>query len=221
MLAGGEGEGGRNSPSKASSLARGQNAVRGPAAIGKSARASAVFLLTLIKPQDPPPKILQWYVLGIWVCWRPGCSRVPGYTRVCPGSGYTQTSVYSGPGYFQRPLQCTEHPRSFKAPFKGPLKAPYQRDPEVFFWPSVFLEAWSTKAKTPHIFQNRVVLLAGPPSAARPTNHSFLKNMWICGLGTQGLQKPSWLTKPLRDPFEKALSTDSLNGAFSNSSKGN
>ena len=220
-MAGGEGAGGKAHPFQSKLFGQGSKRGQRPRCYREISSCERRFSFNLNKTSRPPPPILQWYVLGIWVCWRPGCSRVPGYTRVCPGSGYTQTSVYSGPGYFQRPLQCTEHPRSFKAPFKGPLKAPYQRDPEVFFWPSVFLEAWSTKAKTPHIFQKRVVLLAGPPSAARPTNHSFLKNMWICGLGTQGLQKTSWLTKPLRDPFEKALSTDSLNGAFSNSSKGN
>ena len=159
MLAGGEGEGGRNTPSKASSLARGQNAVRGPAAIGKSARASAVFLLTLIKPQAPPPPntamVCPRY-LGMLASRLQPCPRVyPGL----PGIRVYPDLVYSGPGYFQRPLQCTEHPRSFKAPFKGPLKAPYQMDPEVFFWPSVFLEAWSTKAKTPHIFQKRVLAM--------------------------------------------------------------
>ncbi len=32
-----------------------------------------------------------------------------------------------------------------------------QRDPEVFFWPSAFLDAWGTKAKKLHIFKNTVV----------------------------------------------------------------
>jgi hypothetical protein len=36
----------------------------------------------------------------------------------------------------------------------GNLREPLsQRHPEVFFWPSVFLEAWGTKAKQPHELQ--------------------------------------------------------------------
>ncbi len=45
-----------------------------------------------------------------------------------------------------------------------------QRHPEVFIWPSVFLEAWGAKAK----------------------NHTFPGNVWFFGLGTPGLQKTTW-----------------------------
>ncbi len=35
--------------------------------------------------------------------------------------------------------------------------------------------------KKPHMFRKRMVCLALPPSAARPKNHSFLKNVWFLG----------------------------------------
>jgi hypothetical protein len=67
-----------------------------------------------------------------------------------------------------------------------------QRDPEVVFWPSVFLEAWGgAKAKKPHIFQ-KPFFFAMPPSAARPNNHSFLENVCFFGQGTPGLKKTTW-----------------------------
>ncbi len=51
---------------------------------------------------------------------------------------------------------------------------PYdQRDPEVVVWPSGFLEAWGTEAKRPRIF--------------RPSNFSFLENVWFFCLGAPGL----------------------------------
>ena len=98
LLAGGEGEGGRNTPSKASSLARGHNAVRGPAAIGKSARASAVFLLTLITSRPPPkntamvcPRYLGMLASRLQPCPRvyPG---LPGI-RVYPDLGVLREAV--------------------------------------------------------------------------------------------------------------------------------
>ena len=33
----------------------------------------------------------------------------------------------------------------------------FQRDPELFFWRRVLLEAWGTKAKKPHISKELVV----------------------------------------------------------------
>ncbi len=39
----------------------------------------------------------------------------------------------------------------------GTVPISRQRDPEVVFWPSgVFVEAWGTKAKKPHIFKNNM-----------------------------------------------------------------
>jgi hypothetical protein len=73
-----------------------------------------------------------------------------------------------------------------------------QRDSEVFFWPSGFLEAWGTKAKQPQIFRKRVVLLALPPRSARPKNHSILEDECFFGLGTYCLQKDTWPKKHFR-----------------------
>ncbi len=74
----------------------------------------------------------------------------------------------------------------------------------MFFWPSVFLEAWGTKAKTPHMFEEPGGFLALPPSAARPTNKPFLEQVWFFGLGTPGLQTTTWQPStsgiPLRTP---------------------
>ena len=54
-------------------------------------------------------------------------------------------------------------------------------------------------------FQETSGLLALPPSAARPKNNHFLKNMWFVGLGAPGLQKTTWPKSnvgiPLRNPM--------------------
>ncbi len=65
-----------------------------------------------------------------------------------------------------------------------------QRDPEVFFGQVVLLR---------HLPESG--LLALPPSAARQNNQEFLESVWFRGLGTPGLQKNTWPTKTLRDPF--------------------
>ncbi len=65
--------------------------------------------------------------------------------------------------------------------------------------------------------------LAVPPKAARPKNHSCLENVWLFGLGTPGLQKTTWPTQTLRDPFEEersARSSSKEQDRFLNTSTG-
>ena len=145
------GGGGKEHPFQSKLFGQGSKRGQRPRCYLEISSCGRRFSFNPNKTSRPPQTILQWYVLGIWVCWRPGCSRVPGYTRVCPGSGYTQTSCTPAPGISRGRCSALSTLGASRRPLKGPLKAPYQRDPEVFFWPSVFLEAWSTKAKTPHI----------------------------------------------------------------------
>ncbi len=53
-----------------------------------------------------------------------------------------------------------------------------QRDPEVFVWPSGFLEAWGTKAKQPHMFNKILVCVPCRRKRQGKTNIIFLK---MCG----------------------------------------
>jgi hypothetical protein len=66
------------------------------------------------------------------------------------------------------------------------------------------LEAWGAKAQKPHMFPETSGLLALPPSAARPTNHSLLENVWFLGLVTPGLPEKQVANKHFGTP----LSTD-------------
>ena len=61
-----------------------------------------------------------------------------------------------------------------------------QRDPEMFVWLSFWLSAGSAKAKTPRIFQNRMVfgLAARGGKAHKPC--AFLEYVWFPGCGTPG-----------------------------------
>ena len=79
------------------------------------------------------------------------------------------------------PQGHSNEPRS--ALFKRPLSA-CQRDPDMLCLPTVFGEAWGTKA-----------LL---PKAAKPKNHVLLESVWLFVLGTPGLKKIIWHTKTLR-----------------------
>ncbi len=49
----------------------------------------------------------------------------------------------------------------------------------------VFLEAWGTKAKQPHMFVKIMFLLALPPSGARPKHHSCHGDVWFSALVPQ------------------------------------
>ncbi len=75
------------------------------------------------------------------------------------------------------------------------------------FWPTVFLEAWGTKAPKPHIFKKRLFLLALPHSAARPKNNWFPENVRFVALVPHRPPKDHLAKKPLRDPFGQCQST--------------
>ncbi len=78
-----------------------------------------------------------------------------------------------------------------------------QKDPEVVFGPSVFLDAWGTLAKKLHFEMKTVVFVALPPSAARlnkKNNYVYETNV---GFGTPGLPKTTWRKQQqLRDFFD-------------------
>ncbi len=77
----------------------------------------------------------------------------------------------------------------------------HQRYPAVVFWPSLFWEAWGTKAKKPHIFQKQMFLLALPPKAAGPNNHCSGK-LVVFWPWCPRPPKSHLATKTLRAPFE-------------------
>ncbi len=97
-----------------------------------------------------------------------------------------------------------------------PLKAPRGRAPPAsrvlngipkLFFGQVFFGGLGHQGQKTHLFREHRGFSALPPKTARPTNHSFLENVWFFRLGTPGLQKTTWPTKPLRDPFEVLLLT--------------
>ncbi len=69
-------------------------------------------------------------------------------------------------------------------------KAPCQKDPEVVFWPSVFLKAWGTKAKQPDIF--RKILVFWPCRLRRQGRKTilFLKMCGFMALVPRASKKP-------------------------------
>ena len=56
-----------------------------------------------------------------------------------------------------------------------------QRDPVVVYWPSVFLEAWGTKANTPHFFKlpQQSTLIAKHGSLCGPYMGPYMDPIWI------------------------------------------
>jgi hypothetical protein len=62
-----------------------------------------------------------------------------------------------------------------------------QRDPEVFFGPSVFLEAWGTKPKTNTHFPETTVFFGPAAFGGKARNPLFLK---MCGF--RRTLKGSW-----------------------------
>ncbi len=74
-----------------------------------------------------------------------------------------------------------------------------QRDPEVVVWPSVFLEAWGTKAPENLAFSRKSCFVCLAASASRPKNHDFSQHVWCFEFGTPGNQLAN---KILRDPSE-------------------
>ena len=98
------------------------------------------------------------------------------------GGGRAPTRMRRGVwGGGSPPQGHSNEPRS--ALFKRPLSA-CQRDPDMLCLPTVFGEAWGTKA-----------LL---PKAAKPKNHVLLESVWLFVLGAPGLKKIIWHTKTLR-----------------------
>ncbi len=72
-----------------------------------------------------------------------------------------------------------------------------QRDhPEVVFWPSVFLEAWGTKAKKPHMFQKCFCWPCRPRRQGQQTT-IVLKMCGFLALGPQA-SKNHLAKQPLR-----------------------
>ncbi len=67
--------------------------------------------------------------------------------------------------------------------------------------PSGFLEAWCTKAKKHHFSRNEC-FLSVPPKAARQKNHTLLEDACFLWPWYPRLQKTTWPTKTLRDPFD-------------------
>jgi hypothetical protein len=58
------------------------------------------------------------------------------------------------------------------------LEGSNQMDPEVFFGPSDFLEAWGAKAKTPHMFMKLMVLW---PCRLRRQGQQTMIFLQMCG----------------------------------------
>jgi hypothetical protein len=77
-----------------------------------------------------------------------------------------------------------------------------RRDPDFFCWPSVFLEAWGTKAKKAHILQKRVVFW--PCRLRRQDQRTilFCNKVLFFGLGTPGLHKTTWPTNHFGIPLK-------------------
>jgi hypothetical protein len=72
-----------------------------------------------------------------------------------------------------------------------------QRDPEVVWGPSGFMEAWCTKAEKPRFVQKPVSFgLASFGGKANQHIRCFV------GFGTPDFQKKHLDKKPLRDPFD-------------------
>jgi hypothetical protein len=91
-----------------------------------------------------------------------------------------------------------------------------QKDPEVVFWPSAFLEAWGTKANKSHIFKKIVVVWPCRRRRQGQRNHSLLDHVWFFGLGAPGLQQHTWPKNawgPLWLPFPPSFNFRLLNAA--------
>ncbi len=80
-----------------------------------------------------------------------------------------------------------------------------QRDPEVFFWPRVFWEAWGTPAKKPHTFQKRVFFWLCRLRRQGQQTSCFWKRYGFLALVPQAPQK-HFAPKTLRDPFDNSAS---------------
>ncbi len=66
-----------------------------------------------------------------------------------------------------------------------------QRDPEVVFWPSDFLEAWGTEANTPHIFRTCVVFGPCRRRGRGPQTILFLKMCVVLASAPQASKQPT------------------------------
>ncbi len=83
-----------------------------------------------------------------------------------------------------------------------------QRDPEVFFGPSAFLEARGTKVKEPHMLQEQVVFLAVFVWSCRlrrrgQTTIIFLEMCGFLALILQASPKTTWPKNNLGIPSEQ------------------
>ena len=81
-------------------------------------------------------------------------------------------------------------PTSAEYPFGRDCWYGIQKDPVVVYWPSVFLEAWGTKAKKPHFFQK--ILVYWPCRIRRQSQKTsiFLNKYCFLALVPQASKKP-------------------------------
>ncbi len=70
----------------------------------------------------------------------------------------------------------------------------------MVFWPSVFLEAWGAKAKTPHFF--KIIMVFGPCRLRRQGRKPLVSGTSVVCLGIPGLQQKHLAKQPLQDPFD-------------------
>ncbi len=114
----------------------------------------SVFLWLCFFGQKPPCTLRGAYRS---VILRPGPSGKPSRTRAgrWKASALWLAPLGMAPGVA---VQCTlRRPGWSRLIDGGKLLAVSQRDPEVNFGPSDFLEAWGAKAKKPHIFRKHVI----------------------------------------------------------------
>ena len=81
-------------------------------------------------------------------------------------------------------------PTSAEYPFGRDCWYGIQKDPVVVYWPSVFLEAWGTKAKKPHFMKDILVYWPCRLRRQGQKNSMFLKQCGFLALVPQASKKP-------------------------------
>jgi hypothetical protein len=79
----------------------------------------------------------------------------------------------------------------------------------MFFWPSVFCDAWGIKAQKPHILQETNVFLASPPKRQGGQNLRFCKVCSFLAVVPHASKKQPGQQKQIGIPLNKTSQVES------------